>query len=426
MPIYALVDCNNFYVSCERVFNAALRNRPVIVMSNNDGCVVARSNEVKTLGVKMGMPVFQIRDLIVKHNIVLFSSNYPLYADMSDRTMRVLARFTPQLEIYSIDEGFLNLSHVEQAQLTAYGQQIRATVLQLVGIPVSVGIATTKTLTKIATEIVKKYPEYKGVLAIAAASEEEIDIFLSAIAIADVWGIGPRYARFLHDHSIITARDLKYANPHWIRHHLTVVGERTLLELRGISCLPLETTPRPKKGIMSSRTFGRPIERLDELEEAVATYTARATEKLRKQGSVAAHVSVFMHTDSFRTDLPQYATSGEKTITFPTSFTPELIKHALMLVRRIYKPGYKYKKAGVYLSKITPQEHVQYDLFGDFSFDQYQKKARLMLAVDLINSLWGNDTIFFAVQGVTRSWQMRQERRSPRYTTQWGELLSVT
>ncbi len=409
--LVALVDCNNFYVSCERLFTVALRNKPVIVLSNNDGCVVARSNEVKKLNIKMGTPLFQIRHLMEQHGIQVFSSNYALYADVSNRVMHALSDFSPLVEIYSIDEAWMSLTHVEQEHLRDYGHLIRAAVMQRVGIPVSVGIASTKTLSKIAAEIVKKYPEYQGVLVLALASEEELDTFLSAISIEDVWGIGPRYARFLHDHRIITARHLKYA--------------RTVLELRGIACLPIETTPKPKKAIMSAKSFGRPLEHLEELEQAVAMYTARAAEKLRKQNSVAAHISVFLHTNYFQPDQPQYANSATRTILFPTAFTPALIGHALALLRGIFQQGYKYKKAGVLLTRIRPQERIQGDLFGEFSLDQYEKQARLMQAVDVINSVWGKDTLFFGAQGLTRSWQMRQERRSPRSTTRWNELLSV-
>lgn len=424
--IFALVDCNNFYVSCERCFCAAIQNRPVIVLSNNDGCAVAVSSEVKALGVKRGTPIFQIRDLIEEHHIVLFSGNYALYADISDRTMTVLHSFSPQVEVVSIDEAFLSLAHIEPEHLHVYGQQIRATVRQYVGIPVSVGMGETKTLSKIATEIVKKHAEYQGVLVLAFRSEDEMDLFLSVITIEDVWGIGPRYARRLREQGITTAKHLKYANARWIRKHLTVVGERTVLELRGIACIPLDTRTKPKKGILSSKTFGKPLERLDELEEAVATYTVRAAEKLRIQGSVAGYISVFIHTNQFKKDEPQYANSASRTIIFPTAFTPDLIGYALKLVRSIYKPGYKYRKAGVYLNKITPREHMQFDLFGEFSLWQHDRQRWLMEAVDHINRLWGHDTIFFGAQGIRREWQMRQEKRSPRYTTHWDELFAVT
>jgi DNA polymerase V len=424
--IFALVDCNNFYVSCERLFSASIQNKPVIVLSNNDGCVVARSNEVKALNIKMGQPVFEIRELIEKHNIVLFSSNYSLYADMSDRTMQLLSTFAHQIEVYSIDESFLDLSHVPLDGLQEYGQQIRATVWQFLGLPVSVGIATTKTLTKVATEIVKKQTGYLGVLSIADISEAELDELLAGISVEDVWGIGHRYAAALRTRDIYTAKDLKYADPHWIRRHLTVVGARTVLELRGISCIPLETKVKPKKGIMSSKSFGRPIQELQELEEAIANYTARAAEKLRDQDSLVSCINVFIQTNVFQKDAPQYSKSISKTLPFPTAFTPDLINAALEALHSIYQPGYSFKKAGVYFSKIISQESIQFDLFGDFTVEGHVKKTKLMCVVDLLNRLLGRDTLFFGAQGIGREWKMRQERRSPRYTTQWSELLSTT
>jgi DNA polymerase V len=424
--IFALVDCNNFYVSCERLFSASIQNKPVIVLSNNDGCVVARSNEVKALNIKMGQPVFEIRELIEKHNIVLFSSNYSLYADMSDRTMQLLSTFAHQIEVYSIDESFLDLSHVPLDGLQEYGQQIRATVWQFLGLPVSVGIATTKTLTKVATEIVKKQTGYLGVLSIADISEAELDELLAGISVEDVWGIGHRYAAALRTRDIYTAKDLKYADPHWIRRHLTVVGARTVLELRGISCIPLETKVKPKKGIMSSKSFGRPIQELQELEEAIVNYTARAAEKLRDQDSLVSCINVFIQTNVFQKDAPQYSKSISKTLPFPTAFTPDLINAALEALHSIYQPGYSFKKAGVYFSKIVSQESIQFDLFGDFTVEGHVKKTKLMCVVDLLNRLLGRDTLFFGVQGIGREWKMRQERRSPRYTTQWSELLSTT
>jgi DNA polymerase V len=413
-------------VSCERAFNVAIRQRPVIVLSNNDGCVVARSNEVKALGIKMGTPLFQIRHLVEQHHILLFSSNYTLYADLSNRVMTALGTFSPLVEVYSIDEAWLDLTHIQQERLHTYGHLIRATVLQRVGIPVSVGIAVTKTLTKIATEIVKKRHEYRGVLSLVALSEQQLDRYLSDVAIEDVWGIGPRYARFLHDHRRLSARYLKDADLFWIRKHLTVVGERTVLELRGIACLPLVTKAKPRQGIMHAKSFGRPLELLEELEEAVATYTARVAEKLRKQGSVASCINVFLHTNQFQLDQPQYANDASRVIHVPTAFTPDLISHAIALLRSMYREGYKYKKAGVFLTRITPQAHLQCDLFGDVTVEQQQKKVRLMQAVDAINHLWGQDTIFFGAQIRTRAWQMRQQRRSPRYTTRWQELLEVS
>jgi DNA polymerase V len=423
--IYALVDCNNFYVSCERTFNGALHNRPVLVLSNNDGCVVARSNESKALGIKMGQPVFECRELIEQHHIQVFSSNYPLYADMSDRVMQTLKTFSPRVEIYSIDEAFLDLSHIPKEELHAYGHQIRATVWRFTGLPVSVGIASTKTLTKVANEVFKKYAIYHGVLSLMHTSEEELDDLLETLPVQDVWGIGPRYARLLQSREILTAKDLKYTEQRWVRKHLTVVGERTVLELRGIACIPLETQIKPKKGIMTAKSFGRAVKTLEELEEAVATYIARAAEKLRKQGSATSCISVFLHTNPFQKDAPQYGNSLTRMLPFPTSYTPDLFNVALDMLLSIYRKGYAYKKCGVFLSRIVPQDVLQVDLFGEYSLEREYKKARLMCVVDLINEWWGSNTLFFGAQGIERTWKMRQERRSPRYTTRAGDNIVV-
>jgi DNA polymerase V len=425
--VVALIDCNNFYCSCERVFNAALRQRPVIVLSNNDGCVVARSNEVKALGVKMGQPLFEIRDLIEQHNGALFSSNYPLYADMSARVMSTLASFAPRAEIYSIDESFLDVSHIRPECLDAYGHEIRETVWRLTGIPVSVGIASTKTLAKVANEVAKHNPCYQGVLNLTRYTEEELDELLASLAIKDVWGIGPRYAHRLQaSRNICTAKDLKYADEYWIRKRFSVVVQRTVLELRGIACIPLETEPKPKQGIMTAKSFGRPVESLEEVIEAVATYTARAVEKLRSQESAASSLTVFLQTNPFKADAPQYAKSISRLLPYPSSFTPDFLTVAIDIVRSIYKPGMRYKKAGVFLSKIVSQEVLQVDLFGEYTLEREYTKTRLMAMVDFINQWWGQNTIFFGAQGIGRAWKMRQERRSPRYTTCWGEIVVVS
>lgn len=423
--VIALVDCNNFYVSCERVFHAALHNKPVIVLSNNDGCVVARSNESKKLGIKMGQPLFQCQDIIEQHNVQVFSSNYSLYAELSARILKVLTQFSPVVESYSIDEAFLSLGELAIDDLTDYGQVIKARVMQYVGIPVSVGIASTKCLAKIATEIVKTDPTYDGVLDLTRFSEEEIDQMLAQVAIEDVWGIGPKYSLFLGNYGITTAKHLKDADQKWIRRYLTVAGERIVLELRGISCIPLETERAPKKGIMCSKTFGKEITTLDELTEAVATYTVRAAEKLRQQDSLAGSLTVFIRTNTFNQNIPQYSNSFTVTIPYPTAFTPELVRHALAGLRAMYKDGFRYKKAGVYLSQIMPLDAVQPDLFGAYSLIQHVREARLMAIVDAINRVYGRDMLFLAVQGTSRTWAMQRRRLSPRFTTRWDEILTV-
>ena len=422
--IYALVDCNNFYVSCERVFHASLRARPVIVLSNNDGCVVTRSNEVKKLGIKMGQPIFECEELIRKHNIQIFSSNYSLYADMSARVMKVLSQFSPRLEVYSIDEAFLDLSEQIIDDLSEFGRTIKARVLQFTGIPVSVGIASTKCLTKVANEIVKNDAHYEGVLDVTALSEQATDEMLAKVAIEDVWGIGSKYSLFLMNHGILSAKDLKYADEKWIRRYLTVVGERIVLELRGTACIPLEAEGPAKKGIMCSKSFGRDVTRLEELEEIIATYTARAAEKLRSQDSLTSCITVFIRTNALK-DTPQYSNSFSQRIPYPTAFTPELIRYALKALKAMYRDGYSYKKAGVFLTKIAPQEGVQPDLFSEFSLYDYYKQARLMYLIDAINKMYGRDTLFFAVQGITRPWKMRQSRLSGHFTTRWSDILTI-
>jgi len=302
---------------------------------------------------------------------------------------------------------------------------MRARVRQCTGIPVSVGMASTKVLCKIAAETVKKDPAYAGVLNLCDLSEGEVNRYLHAIAIEDVWGIGPKYALFLRNYGVTTARDLKECDEKWVRRHLTVVGERIVLELRGISCMPLEREPKRKQGIMCSKTFGRDVTSLVELQEVVSTYTARAAEKLRSQETLAGSLNVFVQTNRFKQEVPYYTNSYTLQLPYPTAFTPELIAHALVGLKAIYREGYRYKKAGVFLTKIVPEEHIQPDLFGEFSLHEHYQQARLMFIVDAINRIYGRDTLFFAVQGISRSWKMRQSHLSGRYTTQWSEILTI-
>jgi DNA polymerase V len=424
--IYALVDCNNFYVSCERIFNAAIAHKPVIVLGNNDGCIVARSNEAKMLGLPMGAPAFQYQHLIDRYGVIVYSSNYALYQDISDRIMRLLKTFSPQVECYSIDEAWLDVSHVPFEKLYDYGQMLRARILQYTGIPVSVGIAPNKTLTKIACEIVKHNSERQGVLSLVSLPEAELDALLATIPVANLWGIGKQSAITLERQGIVSAKALKYAETRWVRRHLHVLGERIVWELRGAICYPLEPRRKSRQGIMTSLSFSRPIKQIEEMMEAVATYTVRAAEKLRRQESVAGAISVFLHTNPFDTKAPQYAASASRTLLLPTAWTPTLITTALDLLKTLFKPEYRYKKAGVYLSQLRSQEVLQADLFGLASLEEQARQMRLMCVVDAINQHWGNDTLFYGAQGIHRGWQMRQTRRSPRYTTRWGEILQVT
>jgi len=317
----------------------------------------------------------------------------------------------------------MDLSHRQGEDLVELGRVIRARVLQFTGIPVSIGIAPTKVLAKIAAEIVKKDPAYAGVLDLHRLTGQDIDPYLEAIEVGDVWGIGRKYALFLSNYGIDTARDLKYCDAQWARRHLTVVGERIVLELRGISCMPLEVEAKSKQGIMCSKTFGREVTEYEQMMEVVANYTARAAEKLRSQETLASSLSVFVQTSRFNQQEEHYSNSFALRIPYPTAYTPDLVVYALQCLKAIYRPGHRYKKAGVFLSKIVPEESVQPDLFGEFSLSRHYQQVRLMYIVDAINRVYGRDTLFFAVQGVVRPWRMRQSQLSGRYTTQWSEIL---
>ncbi len=417
MPsVFALVDCNNFYVSCERVFNPKLQGEPVVVLSNNDGCVVARSEEAKALGIAMGVPAFQIRHLIRAHDVQVFSSNYALYGDMSRRVLDTLAQFTPNLEVYSIDEAFLSLSGFTARNLAEYGRTIRATVKRWTGIPVSVGIAETKTLAKIAGEMAKHSRDAGGVCDLATSVDRTA--LLAKIPVEDVWGIGPNWARFLTEHDVRTARDLRDADEHWIRKRIGVVGARIVQELRGVSCFALEDCPPPKQGITVSRMFGRPITTLTEMREAVATYTARVGEKLRRERLAATVLTVFLTTNPFK-DEPQYSNAVTIKLPVATDATPELLRHALCGIEHIYRDAYRYNKAGVMLTALVPASQRQLDLFED---QDRERSSRLMRVLDRINTEMGAGTLRYAAEGYVKHWRTRFERRSLVNTTNWRDL----
>jgi DNA polymerase V len=413
-----LIDCNNFYVSCERVFDPALQGKPVVVLSNNDGCVIARSEEAKALGIPMGLPAFQLAQQFAKHTIEIYSSNYALYGDMSARVMETLGQFTPDIEVYSIDEAFLNLSGITD-NLLPYGRLIRQTVTQWTGIPISIGIGATKTLAKLANRIAKRNKHAEGVIDLTVASSQEE--MLQAIPVQDIWGIGPSYSRLLKAHDIHTAFQLREANDRWIRAKMGVVGLRIVWELRGISCLSLVQCPPPKKSLMVSRSFGTAITTLTEMQEAVATYTARAAEKLRRDRLAAGVLTVFLHTNPF-TDEPQYSNAVTLTLPVATNDTAELLAYARVGLAHIFQAGFRYKKAGVLLTELVPAQQIQLPLFD--SKDR-RRSARLMAAVDYLNTQMGAGTMRYAAMGVKPRWTMRSARRSPRYTTRWEELVVV-
>ena len=418
-PIFALVDCNNFYASCERVFNPRLEGKPIVVLSNNDGCVVARSNEAKALGIGMGVPEFQIRPMLRAHHVQVFSSNYTLYGDMSQRVMETLEQFCPDLEVYSIDEAFLSLVGFERRNLTDYGQQIRQTVKQWTGIPVSVGIAETKTLAKIANRIAKRTPDMGGVCDFLTCPDREA--LLSRVAVEDVWGIGPNHAHMLTQHGITTAFQLRRVDDQWIRKRMGIVGLRLVMELRGVSCLDLEQCPAPKQSLTCSRAFGKLISTLGEMEEAVSVYTSRVAEKLRRERLAATVLTVCLTTNEFK-EGPQYSNALTLNLSVVTDTTSDLIKSALHGIRAIYRDGYLYKKAGVMLTGLVPVSQTQADLFDD---RDRRKSKRLMSALDAINDRWGADTLHYASSGISKPWKTQFHRRSPAYTTDWDSLPVV-
>jgi len=417
--LFALVDCNSFYASCEQVFDPRLKGRPVVVLSNNDGCVIARSAEAKAVGIRMGQPFFEQQELILRHGVQVFSANFTLYGDMSNRVMEVLRQFSPHMEIYSIDEAFLDLRGF-RGNLEEYGRRIKSTVYRWTGIPVSIGIGPTKTLAKIANRISKHHPDTKGVFDIT--DHPEIDRLLEAVAVGDVWGIGRRFVKFLNSRGVTNARQLRDLPDKFVKQQMTVVGLRTVTELRGQPCLRLEDLAAFKKNLLSSRSFGRPLTERSEMEQAVAEYAALSAEKLRRQRSLASAVSVFIETDSFRQG-PQYGNFATAGLAVPTAYTPEIIRAAEAALAKIWLPGYIYKKAGVLLSQVIPESDFQLDVFA---YDGgIRIKRSLMKAMDAVNQRWGRNTVYYAAQGVQRPWGMRQKRLSKRFTTRWEEIPTV-
>lgn len=413
--MFGLLDCNNFYASCERVFNPALNGKPIVVLSNNDGCVIARSNEAKAIGIKMGAPAFQIKDEVLKYDISVFSSNYTLYGDMSGRVMSILTDQVPEIEVYSIDEAFITLDGINDLQ--TLGAKIIDKIIRGTGIPVSLGIASTKTLAKLANKFAKKYPAYNRICIID--SDEKRIKALKLAKIGDVWGIGRRQASKLEKINVKTAYDFTQLTGSWVRKNMTVVGERTWKELRGISCIDMESAPPAKKQICTSRSFGKMVTDFETLAEAVATYASTCAKKLRKQKSYALSLMVFIHTNNFREDLPQYWKNIVVKLPVPTSETMEIVHYALSGLKNIFIEGYQYKKAGVIITEIS--EGAQLGLFD--SIDR-EKRDKLMQAVDKINGEYNNH-IQLAVQGIGREWKLKQEQLSQRYTTDMNEILTI-
>lgn len=419
----ALVDVNNFYVSCERVFNPKLRNRPVVVLSNNDGCAVARSNEVKALGVPMGAPWFKFKDLAKQHGIIAYSSNYALYADMSNRVMSILRQFSPNQEVYSIDECFLDLTGFSRRDLVVYGQEIRKRILQWTGLPVCVGIASTKTLAKLANHCAKKRPEYIGVCNFNSLSPADLDEILASMEVGEIWGVGRRLAPRLQQLGLRTVLDLKQADPETLRQQFSVVMEKTIRELNGTVCIELEEINPPKKQILSSRSFGVPVTDMASLSESISLYVSRAAEKLRRQKSYAGSIYVYIRTSPFKEHDRQYSNGMTIPLPSPTDNTTKLVSVALWALKQLYRPGYNYAKAGIMLGDLVPATAIQTDLFS--TMQPNTKSERLMQAMDMINRKMGKESIKVASEGFKRPWKMKQENKSPSYTTKWDETLKI-
>ncbi|EKF9769310.1 translesion error-prone DNA polymerase V subunit UmuC [Vibrio cholerae] len=421
MPVFALVDCNNFYASCEKLFRPDLKDTPVVVLSNNDGCVVARSREAKLLGIKMGVPVFQIKAEMQRHGILAFSSNYALYADLSSRVMRTLEEMAPRVEVYSIDEAFLDLTGIESAiSLVEFGQQVRERIGHWIGITVCVGIAPTKTLAKLANHAAKKYPATQGVVDLTNPHRQRR--LLALVPVDDVWGVGRRLSTRLNALGITTALDLANASPRAIRDQFSVVLERTVRELNGESCIELEEIPPTKKQIVCSRSFGAKVTQFELLREAVCEYATRATEKLRKEQQQAKVLTVFIRTSPFKDNEPQYSNSASGELLIPSCDTRDFIELANHLLKRIWKDGFRYAKAGVMLSDFYDPGMFQPGLFDDVS--TRSNSQQLMSVLDTINQS-GAGKVFFAGQGTKKDWSMKREHLSPAYTTRWDQLPRV-
>ncbi|MDC3065853.1 Y-family DNA polymerase [Candidatus Pelagibacter sp.] len=399
-----LVDCNSFYVSCERLFNPKIRRKPVVVLSNNDGCIISRSNEAKALGIKMGEPYFKAKDIIIKNNVNVFSSNYSLYGDLSRRVMRTLKRFNSDIEVYSIDEAFMDLSNFSDKEIEEVGKEIRSTVLKWTGIPTSIGIAKTKTLSKVANHIAKKTKA--GVTSLIGI--ENLDPILEKVEINDVWGVGRQLTKFYQKNGIYNAKQLKNKSNTWIKKCSNVLSSRTAMELRGISCIELEKTTSKRKSCVVSRSFGKRVENFQELKEAVASYCLNASEKLRSENLVAKALTVFVRTSPFQRNFGYY--SNSKTIDFPiaTNNSIETVKTAITILESIYKNGYRYQKAGVMFSGLSDESSKE----NLFASEKDEKINKLMRSIDKTNFRFGRRTLSIASAGIRKKWFMKREHSS--------------
>lgn len=417
--MYALVDCNNFFASCERVFRPDLNGKPVVVLSNNDGCVIARSNEAKALGIPMGAPAFKFQKVFDAHQVSVFSTNFVLYGDMSMRVMTLLAAMAPEIEIYSIDEAFLRFSGFELFDIEEYGKEMERKVYKATGIPVSIGFAPTKALAKVANRVAKKFPKHtQGVYVID--TDEKRKKALKWLKVGDVWGIGRRFSKRLQARKINTALDFINLPDSYVRSEMSVVGLRLKKELEGEETLDLEKSSA-KKAIATTRSFETMYKDFEDVKERVATFAVTCAEKLRKQKTHCNSIMVFIHSNGFRKDLPQYRKNIVVKTEYPTHSSNDLIQYAVLGLRTIFKEGYQYKKAGVIVLDLTPENEKQLSLFSSENI----KHQPLMKEIDRINQGFGQNKVKFACQDLGRTWKMRQERLSPRYTTQLREVIEV-
>ena len=413
----ALIDCNSFYVSCERLFNPKIRRLPVVVLSNNDGCIISRSNEAKALGIKMGEPYFKARNIIIKNNVQVFSSNYSLYGDISRRVMRTLKRFNSKIEVYSIDEAFLDLSNFSDKDVKDVGKEIRNTVLQWTGIPTSIGIAETKTLSKVANHIAKK--QKSGVVSLV--NIKDLDPILEKVEVRDIWGVGKQLSKFYIKNGIYNAKQLKNASNTWIKKTKNVLSSRTAMELRGVSCIEIETKQTKRKSCCVSRSFGKKVEKLRELKESVTSYCLNAAEKIRSESLICKSITVFIRTSPFQNKGIFY--SNSKTIDFPiaTNNSIEIVKNALTSLDLIYRDGFRYQKAGIILSGLSESEKGN----SLFKSTKDEKIKNLMQSIDNTNYRYGRSTISLASAGINKKWSMRRQYSSKIDTADFYSLPKI-
>lgn len=414
---FGLVDCNNFYASCERIFRPDLATSPIAVLSNNDGCIVAMSAEAKASGIPRGKPLFKVRDEIRQHQVQVFSSNYTLYGDMSRRVMEVLSQFSPEVDPYSIDEAFIDLSGVEDDELEEYGRKIRKTVVKWTGIPVTIGIASSRTLAKIAAGVAKQDKNLEG--SFSLVNHPDLNDILRETPVEDIWGIGRGSADKLRQNGIRDAWKFSTANLQWVKKKLTIVGMRCAQELRGISCVSLEDVEPGKRSLMFTRSFGHPVTDLKELEEAVSFYTASCAEKLRAKNMVTGMLTLFLREYQQGGGWHTNKMQASVALSEPTDFTPDLLLHVQAMLPQLYRKGIRYKKAGIMMTDLTPRDQIQLSIFQK---QPRKEDQRLMKAIDEINEKIGKGTVFSGKEGTNQSWHMKSDFRSPRYSTNWKEI----